>query len=195
MFNLVSFPVRAAIRAVTFTLSCVLVVCSASPIAGAQVEDRAKTKTDATRQPAAQPSTPTWAVVCPANIKGGLDCYATQTAIVPPQANNPNLRVNAVLRISPETKEPNLVFLLPLGIYLPPGVTVQFGDRDAKAIAIETCNPNGCVVEYPTKDAEISALEKETDVALSVRTPDKTSYTFTLPGRGFKAAYAKMTSK
>jgi invasion protein IalB len=190
----------AAVRAAALALSCVLILCSSISFVGAvgaqQTQERAKSKSksDATSQPAPKPVIPTWAVVCPATVQGGLACYATQTAINPPQAT-PNLRVNGVLRVSSETKKPELVFLLPLGIYLPSGVTVKFGDSTSKAVAIETCNPNGCLVKYPAKDDEIAALQKGTDVTLSVRTPDKRTYTFTLPSRGFKAAYAKVTSE
>ena len=100
--------------------------------------------------------------------------------------------MNAVLQLSSKTRKPSLVFLLPLGIYLPAGVTIKFGDGEAKVKPIESCQPNGCVVNYPISDAEVAALEKGVGVGLIVRAVDNASYQFVLPGKGFKAAYAKI---
>ena len=76
----------AAIRAAALALSCVMIVCSSITFVGAQpVLDRAKSK-PAADQAAVKPVIPTWAVVCPANVEGTLNCYAMQTGINPPEA-------------------------------------------------------------------------------------------------------------
>ena len=79
----------AAVRAAAFALGCVLIVCFSMTFVGAvdaqQVLDRAKSKS-AAGQAGVKPVIPTWAVVCPANVEGALNCYATQTGINPPEA-------------------------------------------------------------------------------------------------------------
>ena len=184
----------AASRAPALALSCVLIACFSMTFVGAvgaqQVLDRAKSN-QAAGQAGVKPVIPTWAVVCPANVEGALNCYATQTGINPPEAAA-NLRVNAVLQLSSKTRKPSLLFLLPLGIYLPSGVTIKFGGGEAKVEPIESCQPNGCLVNYPISAAEVAALEKGASVGLTVRAVNNTSYQFVLPGKGFEAAYAKI---
>ena len=96
---------------------------------------------------------------------------------------------------SPGEKKPSLTLQLPLGVSLPSGVSIRFGDQATKALPFQTCNPNGCEAEYSPTAAEIAALQKGSQLELVVRTPNKSSYTFKVPATGFDAAYAKMMGK
>ena len=152
-------------------------------------QSKAKPPTPAP-QPAAAP--PTWMVAC-TNSQAGLDCRAAQSLLLR-QAGR-NIRVSAALLIAPETKKPNLLLQLPLGVSLPSGVTLQIGSGGAKALPFQSCSQNGCIAEYAIVDAEISTMLTGADLTLSVQTADKTPFTFKLPSAGFAAAYAKMKSK
>jgi invasion protein IalB len=102
--------------------------------------------------------------------------------------------VSAVLRILPDTKQPNLVLQLPLGVNLPKGVTIQIGGGGAKAVPFQSCNLNGCMAEYPITEAEIASLQKGANLMLSVVTVQNAPIKFNLPAAGFAAAYAKIKS-
>jgi invasion protein IalB len=139
----------------------------------------------------AQPALPTpqWIVTC-GNTKAGLDCNAAQSIVV--GQGGREVRVSVAVRVPADTKTPVLLLALPLGVYLPPGVTLQFGDGGAKAIPFQSCNPGGCVAEYAITQAEIASLLNGADLALSVQTPDKASFKSRISTAGFAAAYAKI---
>jgi invasion protein IalB len=159
--------------------------------ADAQVQERSKTNPAAPAAlTAVAPSQ--WVVAC-ANTQAGLNCRVGQSVLFK-QANR-NIQVSVSLQRPPDTKKPNLVLQLPLGIYLPSGVTLRFGGAGAKVLSFQTCNPNGCVAEHAISQAEIASLVKGADLTLAVRALNKTSFSFKIPAEGFAAAYAKMKSK
>jgi invasion protein IalB len=142
-------------------------------------------------QPA--PAPPQWVLGC-SNTQGGLDCSAAQSIFVR-QAGQNDVRANVVVRVPPDTKKPNLLLQLPLGVYLPSGVTLRFGGGGAKAIPFQSCNQGGCLAEYAIAEAEIASLLNGEALTLSVQTADKKPFTLQVPAAGFAAAYAKMGSK
>jgi invasion protein IalB len=85
-----------------------------------------------------------------------------------------------------------MLIQLPLGVYLPAGVTLTLGSSKAKVLVFETCNPNGCVAEHPITPAEINTLANGDDIKLAVRTADRSAFEFDVPSKGFAAAYAKI---
>ena len=95
----------------------------------------------------------------------------------------------------PDTKKPNLLLRVPLGIRLPQGIIVQFGEERGKALPFQSCNMSGCVAEYAITKAEIASLQKGANLRLSVRTVRDNPLNFNLPAAGFAAAYAKMTGR
>ncbi len=63
----------------------------------------------------------------------------------------------------PAAVEPIALLSLPLGISLPPGVSISIDDGEATRFAIERCEPNGCRAGLKLKAplvAEISAGER-----------------------------------
>lgn len=170
-----------------------------SSLAVAQTTQQPKTALPSAEKPAtqqqvpfSQPSPSQWAVGC-TNTESGLDCRAGQTVVY--QQGQRRIEVSAVLRMLPDTNKPNLLLLLPLGVSLPKGVTIQFGQSQAKAIAFQSCNLKGCMAEYPITNAEIASLQKGANMTLSVQTAQDAPIKFTLPAAGFAAAYAKVTGK
>jgi len=136
--------------------------------------------------PAPAQAQPIWGVNC-AGTPGGLDCRAIQAA----QMTNTG-QVTLAVRVPAETKNPVMLLLLPMGIYLPSGVTVQFGQDAAKTVPLQNCDGAGCLAEYAITEAEIAAMLKGSAVTISVRDRDKQPISVQVPGTGFPAAYAKI---
>ena len=99
------------------------------------------------------PAQPIWGVNC-AGTPGGLDCRAVQS--LPMSCGQATVAV----RILPNTKKPSMFVLVPLGIYLPAGLTVQFGQDAPKKVALHNCDSAGCLAEYALADDEIAAMAK-----------------------------------
>ena len=109
------------------------------------------------------PEQPTWGVICPSG-KGGLDCRALMVK----QAGQ-NVRFSISVRVPSDTKKPSMMLLLPLGLDLPAGVSLQFGKDAAKKIPFQVCDTSGCLAEYPVSEAEIAAMLKGADLTISVQ--------------------------
>jgi invasion protein IalB len=155
----------------------------------AQSYDRLAQAQPAPAQPApAQPAQaqPIWGVNC-AGTPNGLDCRAIQAM----QMTNTGVMSLAV-RVPPETKKPLLILLLPMGIYLPAGVTVRFGQDAAKTVQLQSCDTTGCLAEYALTEAEIAAMLKGQGLTVSVQSQDKQPVSVQVPATGFSAAYAKI---
>jgi invasion protein IalB len=136
----------------------------------------------------AAPPQPTWRVYC-SNVPGGFDCRASQTLV---NKNTGQRLLTLVVRTAPDAKKPMMLIQVPLGTYLPAGVTLQIGKDAGKKLPLESCNQEGCLTEYPVTDAEIAAMQHGADVAVLVRDVTKAPATFRVPGLGFAEAYSKM---
>lgn len=139
-------------------------------------------------QPAqAAPGEP-WVVHCPIS-QGALDCRASQSLFL---KNTGQHIMSVAVRIPPDTKKPVLLMQLPLGIYLPAGVSLQIGKDEAKTLPIENCDQAGCLAEYAITDAEIGAMLKGAALTITLQSASKEPVTLTVPATGFPAAYAKI---
>ena len=127
---------------------------------------------------AAQPTQaqPIWGVTC-AGTASGLDCRAIQGV---PMTNTGLLSV--AVRLSPETKKPIMLLLLPMGISLPAGVTVKFGQDAAKKVPLQSCDGTGCLAEYAVTEAEIAAMLEGQVLTISVQDRDKQPVSVQVPG-------------
>jgi invasion protein IalB len=92
----------------------------------------------------------------------------------------------------PDAKTPIMLLGLPLGTYLPAGVSLQFGKEAAKPLPIQSCDRSGCLAEYAVTDAEIDAMLKGADVTISIQNQQQQPVTVTVPVAGFAEAYAKI---
>jgi invasion protein IalB len=144
--------------------------------------------TQAPAQPA--PTQPGWVVVC-ANSQSGLDCRAGQSLRLD---NRGQAVVNVAVRVPADTKKPVILLQLPLGLYLPAGVSLQIGKDAAKALPFQSCDQGGCVAEYPVTEEELAAMLKGADLTVSAQNRNKQPFKLNVSVAGFPAAYAKIRS-
>ena len=129
-----------------------------------------------------------WVVNC-SNSQAGLACRAGQSLFIKKTGQR---FLSVAVAIAPDTKKPNLLLQLPLGVYLPAGVSLQIGKDAAKTLPFESCDQGGCVAEYAVTDAELGAMAKGADLTISAQNLQKKSFTLQVPALGFAAAYAKI---
>jgi invasion protein IalB len=122
---------------------------------------------------------PNWAVNC-ATAQTELTCVASQSFFV----KETGQRFMTVSVNSPRgDKKTMLMLQLPLGIYLPVGVSMQFGKAAAKSVPIISCDQNGCYAEYAVTDAEIKSMLNGENLQVAIQA---------VPFVGFDAAYSKL---
>jgi invasion protein IalB len=154
----------------------------------------AKTVEPTTRQTGASRSGPAppeavpakWRVQCKS---GADDCQAYQS--VYRKATGERL-ISVVVQIHRESREPIMRILLPLGIEIGYGASVQIGHAPAAILLLRSCNQNGCFAEYAISQNEIAALIKGERVRVSVRDRHRTMVRYRVSGAGFAEAYAKI---
>jgi invasion protein IalB len=92
-----------------------------------------------------------------------------------------------------DTKKPVFLMQLPLGVYLPAGATLQIGKDEAKTLPFTSCDRGGCIAEYAITDAELAAIAKGADIAITAQgSVSRKPFTLIVPAIGFAAAYAKI---
>jgi invasion protein IalB len=131
---------------------------------------------------------PDWAVNC-STVQTQLTCVASQSFFV----KETGQRFMTVSVNPPRAdKKTTLVLQLPLGIYLPAGVSMQFGKAAAKTIPIISCDQSGCYAEYAVTDAEVKSMLNGENLQVAVQTRDQKPLSVTVPFAGFDVAYSKL---
>ena len=129
---------------------------------------------------------PIWGVSC-SGTSAGLDCRATQSL----QMTNTG-QTSVAVHVSADSKKPTMLVLVPLGVYLPDGVTLQFGQGEVRKVPLHNCDSTGCLAKYNVTDVEIGAMGKGTPVTISVKDVNEQPISVQVPSTGFAAAYAKI---
>lgn len=144
-----------------------------SPVAGAPVAGSPAAGVPAAALPAAgapgqtaatAAGTALWAKNCVKNPAGGDICFVEQFAIA-----NPQRTVLLHIRVGYLGAEgkPRIVIVTPLGVHLPPGVSLSLDDKEPLLLPYDSCQPSGCLV---IADLNQEALHRfTTGTTLTVR--------------------------
>ena len=95
-----------------------------------------------TRAADEQPTYGSWTVRCEetsANDRKG--CFIFQNLVL---REGGHRVLQVAVGYVPESKDPVVLLSLPLGISLPPGVSMRVDEGDPKRFAVERCEPAGC---------------------------------------------------
>jgi invasion protein IalB len=136
--------------------------------------------------PTPAPAQPVWGVTC-AGGPGGLDCRAAEVLRMTDTG-----QLSVSVHLAPQTKKPEMLLLLPLGIHLPAGVTLHFGQDQGRVVPLQNCDSSGCLAEYAISDAEINGMVKGQPLTVSVQDANKQPLSVRVPTASFAAAYAKI---
>ena len=134
----------------------------------------------------AAPAQPIWGVTC-AGTAAGLDCRAVQSLPMTKSG-----QASVAVHVPADTKKATMLILVQLGIYLPDGVTLQFGDGGTRKVPLHNCDSTGCLAKYSVSDAELSSMRKCVPLSISVKDSNEQPIAVQVPSNGFAAAYAKI---
>lgn len=91
-----------------------------------------------------------------------------------------------------EKAPPQAVFVLPLGILLPTGLTLKVDQGAPKNVGFRHCEPQGCIAPWQMTEADLNALRAGTTLTVSVNDHGGKSVDLPLSLKGFTAALAKV---
>jgi invasion protein IalB len=137
-----------------------------------------------------QPSGPVWASRCASDGRqSGLDCTLEQSIF---EAKSRQLLMQVVVRVPPDTRKPVLIIQLPLGLFLPAGVTLKFDDGKPGRYDVQTCDQKGCILQVPVSNEMLQEMAKSKQMAVSFQNLSKQDIGVPVSLNGFIVAYDKI---
>ncbi|OHV12894.1 invasion associated locus B family protein [Kushneria phosphatilytica] len=126
-----------------------------------------------------------WEVRCP-NTGGSADrCTMTQE-VNNPDNNKPLMRV--VVAYPPQIDGPVMVFLLPLGVRLAPGLQLSIDDSQGPSFPYQICRQQGCRADLPLQPELLQQLRAGHRATLSLIGPDGQRRDLAISLMGFTSA-------
>ena len=133
---------------------------------------------------------PGWAVNCKSEAKDkGLECRMSQTVVL---KQGGQVLTNVTFRVPADTKTPEMIVQLPLGVYLAPGASFQVDTNPAQRLSYRACDRNGCFAIAPVTPDALALLKKGKQIIISFQNLAEKPITVPLSLDGFGEAYEKM---
>jgi len=93
------------------------------------------------------------------------------------------------------TDAPIALLSLPLGISLPPGVSIRIGDAEPTRVIVERCEPNGCRAGLKLNAALLSQLRQGTQLTVTFHDAERRPIEVPLSLDGFEAGLESLKAK
>ncbi len=104
----------------------------------------------------------------------------------------PNLILVVIVLNTADRKARLMRVIAPLGVLLPPGVSLRIDDADAGRLSFLQCLPNGCVAQLAMDDALIGKLKNGKTATLGIFQTPEQGVGMQAPLAGFKEAYEQL---
>jgi invasion protein IalB len=115
-------------------------------------------------------------------------CYISQNLVL--RESGQRLLNIAVGYLEPATpKQPRGVITFPLGISLPPGITVQIDQGQTRQFPIERCNKNGCIAAFTVSDELLAAMKAGLQARITFHDAKRKAIGVPVSLRGFTAGF------
>jgi len=203
-------PLVALCAAVPTGLSIFTVVASAQPTRAESPQDRKPTtapkaqKTEAAApaatppQPIAAPPGPKlsiqpgsgWVSRCVSDSRqSAVECSIEQTATL---SNSGQLLASVVIRVPADTHQPVMMVQVPVGLYLPAGLSLQIDDGKPQPLVLQTCDLKGCYAGAPFSTDLLDAMKAGKRLVVTFQNLAKESINVPLTLDNFAEAYQRI---
>jgi invasion protein IalB len=145
-----------------------------------------------TSTPAAEAadSAPTWSSQCSAAGRSEtLDCTVAQRLFV---EETGQLIGSLTIRMPGATRDPIMMIQIPLGLFLPAGVSIDVDGKNRQRFELQTCDANGCYVGSPVPDDLLAGMLTGQRLNIEFQNLNERRISLQVPLTGFKAAYDKI---
>jgi len=121
-----------------------------------------------------------------------LDCAVEQSAVV---TQTGQLLASVTVRVPPDNHSPLIMIQLPVGLFLPAGVTIQVDDGKSQQIPLQTCDLKGCYGAAPLPDETLAAMKTGKRFAVSFQNVSKENLVIPFGLANFAEAYQHISVK
>lgn len=81
---------------------------------------------------------------------------------------------------------------LPLGLFLPAGITLQLDGQKPEQLEVQTCDQKGCYVGSAISAKMLDAMKQGEKMTIAFQDLPKNKISVPVPLKGFAAAYQKV---
>lgn len=139
---------------------------------------------------ASQPPGSEWISRCASDARqSALECVVEQTAVL---QKTGQLVAAVSIRVPSDTHQPSLAVQIPVGLFLPAGVTLQIDERKPVNLTLQTCDLKGCYAAMPISPELLAALKSGKKLAVSFQNLTKENISVPLQLTNFDQAYQKI---
>lgn len=145
---------------------------------------------EAAKKPPVQKQFQDWVVICQEPDKGGKKiCQAAQKITIKESGKQ---LMQVLVGYPPDADKPIAVFFLPLGMLLPQGAKLIIGEVELGRLAIQRCEPNGCIAPLQLTDDIMGKLKTGTAGKVVVTNAEGKNLDIPLSLKGFSAAVTEL---
>lgn len=151
----------------SFRILCLLLACGLTSSAFAQQQSEPQQPKKLTQNDIKVTQHEDWEVRCP-KTGDNKQCEMTQL-VNGPKSGKPILRV--VMGYPPQIKTAAMIFILPLGTRLAPGVELSVDGDKPRRFPFQICLDQGCRADFPVSDKLLDKLKHGRKATVSIIDP------------------------
>jgi len=106
--------------------------------------------------------------------------------------DRPNLTLVVIVLNTADRKARLMRVIAPLGVLLPPGVSLRIDDQDASRLSFLQCLANGCIAQLALDDKLIDKLKSGKTATLGIFQTPEQGVGVPAPLAGFKETYEQL---
>jgi len=142
------------------------------------------------QQPVKPPNGPGWISRCTSESrKSPVECSVEETLAM---ANTGQFVASVAVRMRPDAHEPVMTIRVPVGLYLPAGLSINVDDGKPVPVPLQTCDQQGCYGEASLSTAFLTALKGGKRLSLTFQNMAKGNVVLPVPLDNFAEAFQKI---
>jgi invasion protein IalB len=139
---------------------------------------------------AASPPPPEWVSRCASEGRqSALECVIEQIAYL---SKTGQLVAAVTIRVPADTRQPSMAIQVPVGLFLPAGVSLQIDEGKALALALQTCDLKGCYAGTLVSPEMLAALRAGKKLSITFQNLTKENITIPMQLTNFAPVYQKI---
>lgn len=132
-----------------------------------------------------------WTVRCEGPEPAERECIMFQNLVLK-TGGQPVLQF--AVGYAPSDGTPTVILSLPLGISLPPGITMRIDDGTPANFPVERCEPDGCQAGMKLRAATITRLSEGAELTITFHDGERDPITVPLSLDGFGEGFDALTA-
>lgn len=140
--------------------------------------------------PETRAAAPVWKSRCASATRQSVpECVVEQTAVLDKTGQ---MIANISVRLPPTTGEPVMMVHVPVGLFLPAGISVQIDEQAPMQLVVQTCDLKGCYAGSQISPAMLGAMKAGKRLAIGFQNISKQTITVPLTLAQFADSYQRI---